>query len=136
MAKIKAFDRINLGPLRQDMEEALAKVAAAHGIKFSVGRISFMATTFKAEVTALVQTEETANPLLQGVSLADIAKVDKMALTAGKLLKKFLFSGREYIIVGFRGRSNLIVRKASEPYAGTFVLKLEFDMFEAVRNAY
>jgi len=52
--KITEFNKTNLKTLRADIDAALAKVAADHGIDLQLGKISFDATSFSAPLKATV----------------------------------------------------------------------------------
>lgn len=59
MATVKTFDRANLKTIRADLEAALAKVSAKHGIALSAGAISFNSNSFTTKVTAIVANTAT-----------------------------------------------------------------------------
>jgi hypothetical protein len=48
------FNATNMKSLRRDLEVALARVGATHGICFTVGRIGFSATEFQSKIEAKI----------------------------------------------------------------------------------
>jgi len=103
MSKIKEFSRQSLRALRVDLDAAMAKVAAKHGISLTAGNISFTSETATIKVAAgvisasgVVVTKE-AKAFNQYKRLAGLGNFN-----VGDSVN---IQGKQYTITGYKPRS-------------------------------
>lgn len=82
---ITAFTPTNLKSLRAEIAQALSEIEKRHGIKMSLGNISYGATSFSSKLT--VETNS-------NVSIV----ADKLGLPDDIIDRKFIFNGRTFTV--------------------------------------
>ena len=108
---VTEFTLDNLKNIRADIDAALSAVATKHGIKLSLGNISFSGLEFRSKVEAKILTT-----VQNGVSV-DSSKVrfEQIAQYYGLKAEDFgmvvTISGTKYKIAGIRekGRKNVVL---------------------------
>lgn len=101
---IKAFDKPNLKMLRNEIDDALKHVAEKHGIRLSLGNISFTATTFTGKLEALI-SDGNAEDLDSNIKWQKnfLTYAPLYGLSKDDLGRTFTYANKEYKIVGAMG---------------------------------
>lgn len=133
MAKIKSFNKANLGDVRLALEEALASLAESHGVVFDIGNISFTENTFRTTLNAAC-TATTDNPYLQEVDIKAINQIKKYTNLRGVLLQTITFRGSSYVVVGLKGLKTLLVKRLNAQHGNIFCIP--FTPFDPLCEVY
>lgn len=91
----KSFNKQNLPSIRADINEALAAVAAKHGIVLSLDNISFTESTFSSKINAAIVSGDTEDT---SVSATLIKEFNENAFRFGYKPTDF---GREVKVSGY-----------------------------------
>ena len=107
MSKIKEFSRQSLKALRVDLDAAMAKVAAKHGISLTAGNISYSPSTATIKVEAGVISAS-------GVVVTKEAKAfdqykNLVGLGSLNVGDAVVVQGKDYTITGYKPRSKSAV---------------------------
>ena len=124
MAKIKSFNKANLGDVRLALEEALASLAESHGVVFDIGNISFTENTFRTTLNAAC-TATTDNPYLQEVDIKHINQIKKYTNLRGVLLKTLVVRTHRYVVVGLKGTRTLLVKRENAQHGAILCIPFE-----------
>lgn len=111
------FDKQNLRQIRNDINVALAAVAAKHGIKLDIGNIRFSSDRFTTKLTATSNDVKIHTPV---VTSHRIKLGETMALINGKmfLVVDYKPNRPEYPYVGQGRKGGRWKLRASEVYSG------------------
>jgi hypothetical protein len=114
---IETFTKQNLKELRRDLDTALGFVANMHGIKLSVGMITFLPDGFSAKLSGI------SNKVVESTGSLDapikwqtafLSHSKEFGLTPGDLGRKFEYRGELVTLAGARPRARFpIVLKQS-----------------------
>lgn len=124
MAKIKTFNKSNLGELRLALDVALAKLAETHGVVFDIGNIKFTENTFTTTLMGAC-TATTDDPYLQEVDIKNINQIKKFTNLRGVLLKTIIVRGAKFVVVGLKGTKTLLVKRENAQHGNIFCIPFE-----------
>ena len=103
MTTITRFDKTNLDTLRKEIDDALAPIAARHGIQLHAGRITYAADNARITLEAAVVTPDGMVLSREATAFRELAHL--YGLQPSDLGRTFTLSGTEYTIVGLRTRA-------------------------------
>lgn len=119
MAAIKKFDKANLKTVRADIDAALAAVAKKHGIKLSIGGITYDpdGTNFRTTLSAVTEAAAGGADVAGNVKWqsAFIKYAALFGMKKEDLGKKVKIGRETYTIVGARPKANMpiVLQKAT-----------------------
>jgi hypothetical protein len=109
---IKEFDKVNLKTVRADLDAALLAVAQKHGLKLSIGGITYTANTLTTKITGTTRftsgtgtaQEVPGNAKWQA---AFIKNAFVLGMKKEDLGKKFKYGTETVTLVGARPKANM-----------------------------
>jgi len=108
MAKITKLNRNNVSMLREDLDNALNKVLAKHGMTADLGRITFLPNELRCKLTVSVE-DNTAPTAVADTNSADERKFKqhayKFGLTGDEFGKSFKVRGTVFTIIEINPRA-------------------------------
>ena len=110
MAKIIKLNRNNVGSLRTELDAALNKVLAKHGMTADLGRITFTPDELRCKLTVSVE-DNTAPASVAETNSADERKFKqyarKFGLTGDEFGKSFKVRGTVFTIISINPRAKV-----------------------------
>lgn len=112
------FNATNLQTIRADLNKALAEIEAKHGIKISVGNISYTPTTFTTKLSAIVVGDEEGETVVNAKWAVDFNRqAAKFGMKASDLGRTVRTSSGIAKLVGATQKSgHVIVERGGKNY--------------------
>jgi len=102
--KIQEFDRPTLKLLRNEIDEALAKVGQKYGVTFQGGNIRYTAESFKMQISAATKG---VNGESEPAEVKDFKNSCFIyGMTPNDLGRQFLVSGESYKLIGYKPKNH------------------------------
>lgn len=124
MAKVTNFTPDNLNLIRAAIDAQLAEVEKSFGIKIDIGKMTYVADSFKCQMSAVVGSK-VDNPYLVDVPAELINNLTKYRDYKDALGKEITEGTKKWVVVGLRGK-NYIVKKFGQPSGGMFKMPIQF----------